>query len=384
MRLKFIFRMIAMILAPLFLLSPVLAAGPEDELAGDIKIALGKNFGDDWDALERLPGIKWGPLPPKMLQNCLPDGGCFTRQGTATLGGRNLVVLATGARTIVSNLYFRNAGVPIGEAAVLAALKRMNLSADLSRCPVPGGTGGTNWYRLKSSTIHPGILAIQTSCSGRPCEGFTLTQGEDLPRLQPAQLKLYSEQCSGAPSARKPVSTVLPHEQLAQAIATLIPPVTGPALYNWKGLSSLLTDAVWPNGGPKKTDLSYKGDSNPYSMSGQIKFSGRVFYLLASGTPTDVKSISFEEGGMHPSGEHMLGVLYTQGYAVKLVRCGPVYTESTNNWYSVTSNKSRPVMLQQSIRYEGKQVQDSYELRLDGTLPKRDPRDRDPGVGGCR
>ena len=33
---------------------------------------------------------------------------------------------------------------------------------------------------------------------------------------------------------------------------------------------------------------------------------------------------------------------------------------------------------------EGNQVQDSYELRLDNTLPKRDPRDRDPGAGGCR
>jgi len=30
------------------------------------------------------------------------------------------------------------------------------------------------------------------------------------------------------------------------------------------------------------------------------------------------------------------------------------------------------------------QVRDTYQLRLDNTLPKRDPRDRDPGVGGCR
>jgi hypothetical protein len=50
----------------------------------------------------------------------------------------------------------------------------------------------------------------------------------------------------------------------------------------------------------------------------------------------------------------------------------------------VKSAAAHPVMLRQSIRYDGNQVQDSYELRLDNTLPKRDPRDRDPGVAGCQ
>jgi len=80
----------------------------------------------------------------------------------------------------------------------------------------------------------------------------------------------------------------------------------------------------------------------------------------------------------------MLGVVYEKGITVRLVRCGPVYTESTNNWYSLVGAGTRPAMIQQSIRYDGNQVQDSYALRLDGTLPARDPRDRDPGVNGCR
>lgn len=104
---------------------------------------------------------------------------------------------------------------------------------------------------------------------------------------------------------------------------------------------------------------------------------------MASGTPTQVKTIYFDEQGMHPRGEHMLGVVYEKGVAVRLVRCGPVYTESTNNWYSLMSPKTRPAMVRQSIRYEGNQVQDSYELRLDGSLPARDPRDRNPGANGC-
>jgi hypothetical protein len=79
----------------------------------------------------------------------------------------------------------------------------------------------------------------------------------------------------------------------------------------------------------------------------------------------------------------MLGVVYEKGIAVRLVRCGPVYSASTNNWYQLTSPRTRPAMIRQSIGYDGNQVADTYELRLDGTLPARDPRDRNPGVNGC-
>jgi hypothetical protein len=41
-------------------------------------------------------------------------------------------------------------------------------------------------------------------------------------------------------------------------------------------------------------------------------------------------------------------------------------------------------MLRQSLRLDGNQIQDTYELRFDNTPPKRDPRDRDPGVSGCK
>ena len=78
-----------------------------------------------------------------MLENCLPDGGCFTRQGTLATGGHNLLVIASGARSIVTHIYFRNPATPIGEAAVLASLKQTGFSADLARCPVPDTTGGT-------------------------------------------------------------------------------------------------------------------------------------------------------------------------------------------------------------------------------------------------
>lgn len=355
------------------------AAGkPEDDLAANVKTFLGGTFVSDWNGIEKLAKITWGPLPPRMLQNCLPDGGCFTRQGAALFGDRKLAIMATGARTITANIYYRNAGAPFGESNVLAALKEAGLTANLARCPLEGGAGGTNWYKLTGAGANPGVLSIQTSCNGKPCEGFVLTSGAELPPLQPNQLKLYSEQCSAAPSERKAVSSALPHEQLAEFIATLIPRATGSKLNDWKSLTAM------PGATPKKTNLTFKNDPNPFAHTGSVTLAQRQFSLLASGSQTQVKTIYIDENGMHPRGEHLLGAIYKLGYQVRLVRCGPVYTESTNNWYSLTNPNAHPVMLKQSIRYEGNQVQDSYELRLDGTLPNRDPRDRDPGVQGCR
>ena len=57
-----------------------------------------------------------------MLQNCLPDGGCFTRSGSTVLGGRTFGVLATGYRTGVGNVYFKNSAQPVGEEALLDGL----------------------------------------------------------------------------------------------------------------------------------------------------------------------------------------------------------------------------------------------------------------------
>ena len=376
---RFFIRLIAASFATLLFLSPANAASSsEEDLASSIKLILSKNFVADWQGIEKLPGIKWAPLPPTMLQNCLPDGGCFTRQGMLATGGRSLVVIATGARTIVSHIYFRNSTAPIGEAAVLAALKQNGFSAELARCPVQGTIGGTNWYRLKGPATQPGYLSVQTSCNDKPCEGFSVSPREDLPPLQPNQLSLCSTTNAGD---RKPVSTVMPHEQLAQTIATVLPQISGPPFYDWKTLTTLLPATQWAPGGPKK---GYGDDTNPWGLSGQLKLSQREFSVLGTGSPTQVKIITFDEMGLHPRGEDLLGVLRTNGFDVRLSRCGPVYTESTNNWYSLTSAKTRPVLLRQSLRQDGKQLQDTYELRFDNTLPKRDPRDRDPGVNGCK
>ena len=178
----------------------VAAEQPADDLAATVKLVLGKTFAPDWQGIETLRSIDWAALPPKSLQDCLPDGGCFVRQGTAQIGGRTLAVLASGARDFVSHLYLRNPGAPFGEAAVLAALREAGLTAELARCPVAAaagpGSGGTYWFRVRGAGLNPGYVSIQSSCNGTPCEGFAVSQGDQLPALQPNQSHLYSERCA--------------------------------------------------------------------------------------------------------------------------------------------------------------------------------------------
>jgi hypothetical protein len=355
------------------------AAQPADELVATVNALLGPGGFGDWPDLEKVKAIRWAPLPPTMLEHCLPDGGCFARQGVATFGDKKLAVIATGARTIVNLLYLRNTGAPIGEAAVLAALQQSGLATELARCPLSASSGGsTNWYRLKGPNAQPGILAIQSNCNGKVCEGFTLSQGEELPPLQPKQLTMYTQQCGASGAERKAVATVPPHEQLARTMVALLPPASG--LYDWASLKDKAPEIMWA-GKPNKFDGTFNKDPNPLMQGGSVKFGGREIHVTATGTPTEVRRIEFEEGGLHPHGEDVLGVLRAQGLTLKLARCGPLYTESTLNWYDVTSPDTRPATLEAAIRQDGKQDQDAYKLRFDASLPPRDPRDLDPGPG---
>lgn len=382
MTIRFAVAAAALALAPVTPLPAFQNPGADQELAKVVTTWLAMGQPADWAALDALPGVKWAPMPPASLPNCLPDGSCFARQGSASLGGRAIQVIATGARTMVVHLYLRNPAAPIGEAAVLAALAAGGLTADLARCPVRGGAGTTNWYQLKGEGQSPAFLSIQTVRGQRASEGFVLSTGEKLPPLQPNQVALYSEQCA-AGAERKPVSTLKPHERLAEVVVALLVPAAV-AGHDWASVAGVPADIAWTAGGPKAVDMSALGDPNPMMQSGTATWGGREFSVAATGTAAQVKTIRLDEMGLHPRGEHLLGVVYTKGIAVRLVRCGPVYTESTNNWYSLTSARTKPAMIRQSIRYDGNQVQDAYELRLDGTLPARDPRDRDPGVNGCQ
>jgi hypothetical protein len=193
---------------------------------------------------------------------------------------------------------------------------------------------------------------------------------------------MYSESCNAGEERKAIAAAGKPHELLAELIKVMIP-ASGTPVVGWAALAALPTGIKWNGTDPKPMTLTYKNDPNPVALTGSVTLSGRDFSVLASGTAAQVKVVYIDENGLHAKGEHMLGVLYQKGFAVQLVRCGPPYTESTHNWYSAGSAKTRPAMVLQSIRYDGNSVQDGYAIRLDGTLPARDPRDRNPGSNGC-
>ncbi len=359
-----------------------LRAQPAPDLGVVAKAYFASATSTDWDGLEKLPGFRWAPLPPTALKNCLANGDCFARQGAAVIGGRQLQVLATGARTIVGTLLLRSQGAPFGDAAIIAALSKAGVATSIARCPVNPASAATSWYRVTGGELSSGFVALQPASAARPNEGVTFIRGETLPVLPPAQLAMYSEQC-GAGAERKAVAASTPMESIAETVVALLAPSSGPALYDWSALRALPVGFTWLGESPKKVDLTTLGDPNPMSMNGTVSWGGRTFSILASGTAAQVKTIHLDEQGLHPKGEHVLGAVYAKGIQVKKVRCGPVYTESTNDWYALSSAATHPANIRQSIRYDGNQVQDAYELRLDGTLPPRDPRDRNPGAGGC-
>ena len=96
-------------------LLPGHAGAQAPEVVDLVKPFLKADANTEWQAVETLPGVKWAPLPPKELSDCLPTGDCYARQGMGVVGGRNMVVIAAGARTIVNSLFLRNAGAALGE-----------------------------------------------------------------------------------------------------------------------------------------------------------------------------------------------------------------------------------------------------------------------------
>ena len=375
---------IGLSLVPAVLLAAFQAApspGPEATLVAVIRSFLDKNANTEWGALDQLPKTKFGAPAPTELRTCLPDGSCHTRPGTMSLGGKTVNVAATGARSIVMSLLVRNSAPFVGEAKVLEALRAASITTTLARCPVAGRAGGTSWYRLAGEQVD-GFLAVQTKCAGNACEGFTLSRGDRLPNLSSAQAAMYSESCNGGEERKAIAAAGPPHEVLAETIRILIPATTVPEV-SWAALTALPTGLTWNGTAPKPITLTYKNDPNPMAMTGSVTLSGREFSVLASGTATQARVVYLDENLTHARGEHMLGVLYRKGFAVRLVRCGPPYSDSTHMWYSASSPNTRTVMVLQSIRYDGNSVQDGYAIRLDGTLPARDARDRNPGSSGC-
>jgi len=361
-----------------------------DDVAGLIKSLMTKG-GADWSSVESVKAIAWKPLPPNMLQNCLPDGGCFTRNGSAKVGGQPVTLLATGARTMVFNFYIKNTGPHVGEAALVDALKGAGLSPAVARCPLKPNDAEHNskWWRVKNGDA-TGYVSLTYSCGAKRCEGVGYSAGPDLPKLDPGELAMYSEQCAAGVAFSKAVSAELPHQAIAKMIATVIPAAAEAQPYSWDVLRTRLPGFAWNKGKLWLHDpaTSYDDDPNRFMLSGAgvLSLATREFSMSATGDEKNARLLRMEESGSHPRGEDvkLLQALRDDGFQVALARCGKVYTEQKLTWYKLTSDTKRPFYLLIDTGNEGKREHARYRIYLDGQLPPLKQGELNAGSGRCR
>ena len=353
------------------------AATPEETLAQDVKIVLGKSFNNDWQGLDQLTGIMWAPLPPTMLQNCMPDGGCFARQGRMTAGrpksgrARQRSTHHGGPRVLPQCRIAHRRAVGPGVAETGWLFRRTG--------PLPG-TEHSRRHELVSPHqqrhgprlfVRPDFVwrqALRRICSiawRRVAAAATESIEAILGKMHGSGSRPQTRLDHSAPRATVPIFlwdfSHPPRDQLF---------TTGKHLSAW---------CRAPNG-IRRTRCKRESPSDPATSScqgGPSRCSPAVRHRRS-------KPLSSARTAYTPAVKTCWACCVLRDSMSSLQRCGPVYTESINNWYGVTSAKTHPVMLRQSLRLDGKQIQDTYELRLDDTLPKRDPRDRDPGVNGCK
>jgi hypothetical protein len=354
------------------------AQSAEDQLA-QVVAALMQPAGSegsygDWLQIETVKQIRWEPLPPREQDNALPDGSYFVRRGLANLDGRPFGVVATGARTMVINVYFRNVGKsPVGEPAVVGALQRQGISLDLARCPIKGAAGaGNKWWRVQSPSKRPAFFNSQTDCNGAKCEGYALLLGETLPTMTPQQQRLYTDRCSGEAVGQAPAAPTAWDEQLASLFMILIPPERSGAVA-WPEIDKVQI-AKWAPMPPQQMQTPPWSDTeNHFYRGGQADLGGRVLYLTATGTKNEVRNVHTEDAQTQANRGDVLKVLQQRGFDVQLVRCGKLYQLSAAKWYRVTGPAKRPVMLMRNVRCDTvacPKGQENYTLALDGVLPK--------------
>jgi hypothetical protein len=341
----------------------------------------------DWTGLEAVKQIRWQPLPPTMLDEALPDGSYFTRKGLANLAGQPFGVVATGARTMVVNVYFRNVGAaPMGETAALDALRRHGFSLEIARCPVKGAAGaGNTWWHIKGPKKDPAWFNSQVDCNGKKCEGYALLLGQSLPTLTPQQQHLYTDRCTGTATGTATATVAAWDAQLAMLFTRLMPAAPATSV-PWTDIdkAQMVTWAAMPPLEMQSPPWSDTGDH--FYRGGQTDLGGRVMYLTATGDRNAVRTIRIEDQATQANRGDVLTALQRSGFKVELVRCGKIYQLSSGKWYRVSGQGKHPAILRREVGCDTiacPKGHESYALALDGVLPKLQAGEVDAVAGTC-
>jgi len=338
-----------------------------------------------WNDLDAAKQVRWASSPPRMLDDALPDGAYFALEGMVRGDGHRLSVEATGVRTMVTNVYFRNHGAALGETAVLAALNRAGLKVELVRCPIAASPAASNkWWRITGPGKRPAWFHSQASCNGARCESYALLLGETLRTMIPKEQRLYTDSCTPGTSAARPAPAAEWDEKLASLLAALIPQ-QGATSVAWGALERA-TAVRWMPLPPREAGEPPMPDGNRHYRVGETDLGGRVLGVTATGTRDSVYHIYFADQATQADRGDALRALWSKGYNVWLARCGKRYQLSTQTWYRVTGPASRPVMIQRGIRCDTTacpRAQEEYQLAITAALPPLQPGEVDAVGDSC-
>ena len=147
--------------AALILATSALAADPNAVALGQLLkplLILPADGGGSWEDIEKAPGFRWGQ-GPVMSERASPDGNFFARPGQATLAGRPVTVVATGARTMVFSVYLRDPAPSMPPDVLVSGLREAGYAVSPARCPRdPRSAAPRRWYRLALAKKKPAFL----------------------------------------------------------------------------------------------------------------------------------------------------------------------------------------------------------------------------------
>lgn len=336
--------------------------------------------GAAWEDLDANREIRWG-AGPVMLNRPSPDGNYFARPGQATVAGRPLSIIAAGARSMVFSYYFRDPAPPAAADAVMAAFGQAGYGIAPVRCAkAPGARAPKQWYRLTLARRNPAFLYVGPLQSGGG--GYILYLLE-LPAMTQADAAAYSDNCPGtAARGGRAASAATGQDGIATAIETLLRPAGAAAAWPWQSLGAL-PGIRWKALPPVKMTSPWTDsgeDLNPRLLEGEFRTATTRMTAIATGGDRGANRFYLREGRNLPRGA-VFARLMRDGYQIVALRCGRVYTETSQAWFRISGPGKQPAVLYRAQHRTDGILSEDYGLWLGDDLPRAEP-GQTAAVGG--
>jgi hypothetical protein len=331
----------------------------------------------DWNMTRAVGAVRWGK-GPIMLDKPTPEGAYFALPGQFAVGGRQAVVVANGARTMVSNYYLLDPAPASNPEAAAVGFKAAGYTLAPARCPIGGGAypDSRRWYGITYPGKRPAYLYTATIKGGG--SGYVLYIG-GLPTMSENDAPRFTDDCAAA--SAPPAGFRTGTEAVSALIDQLMRSASAAASLPWAAVRKL-PSITWRKG-PDHVTIPYSDggdDPNPYTLSGTIKTPTTESETRATGTASTATRFYFRYLDHIRPGD-VFERLRGKGYRIAAVRCGKPYTKMSENWFTIRAPGKRPAILYRAISNDGPQV--SYVLRIDNVMPPIKQGQRPAPASGC-